>query len=89
LLLLVLVVGIAAYWYLVYFKPGMKEASSPTVTETKLIKKTETTGDSSPSGQMNEMPESENTPSEINNQAVDEMDQIILSVDGSEDLSDL
>lgn len=33
--------------------------------------------------------EDETTPEEINNQALDELDQLILSVEGTEDLSDL
>lgn len=88
ILLIVLMAGAAAYWYFMFYLPGLKNNASPTATETKLIKKTENTQESTDAS-FKQIPEDENTPGEIDNTSLDEMDQIILSVDGSEDLSDL
>jgi hypothetical protein len=71
------------------YLPNLETISTPTVTETKLIKKTSTMEKTEESMEFEVMVETENTPPEIDNETVEELDELIISIDEDEDLSDL
>jgi hypothetical protein len=71
------------------YLPNLEALSTTTATETKLIKKTAGSEEDKQNVEFETMEETENTPKEIDNDAVEELDEIILSIDANEDLSDL
>lgn len=91
ILFLALVIAGGIYWYINIYLPGISAYSAPSATETKYIKKTQVQ-ESSPqkeTTEFEELSEDESTPDEINNDVLNELDEIILSIEGNEDISDL
>ena len=91
ILFLSIIIGLVAYWYL---NLRQKPASTNQVEDkTILIKKTKESTVEEPEQEMvhfEEVNEDESTPEEINNEVLEELDEIILSLDEEdEDLSDL
>ena len=79
-----LVVGVGVYFFLGKAGDGDKMMEKETKV---LIKQTEE--ESEPNEAFGSLSEDSDTPEEINNDVVDELDELILSIEGNEDLSDL
>lgn len=88
IILLLIIIGGAIYSYFYLYLP-LQEAQQTPELETKLIKNTQEEEFEEENVVFEDIPETESTPQEINNQALEEMDEIMLSVEGDEDLSDL
>ncbi len=95
IILLSVLLGLAAYWYL-NLRPK-RQTPGTDEERTVLIKKTQDTSardmaeDEEPFlVSFEDLDEDEDTPEEINNEVLEELDQIILSLDeDDEDISDL
>lgn len=90
ILLLVLVVlsAFAAYWYL-YIRQPTPAPLSKTSTDDVYVKTEQNLEQEQEVEEFTALEEDASTPEEIDNEAMDELDQLILSVEGDEDLSDL
>ncbi len=91
LISLAIIVGLAAFWYVGYRKgPSLIPATLP-LGKDVFVKKSG--GDVDQGGIVGEefetLEQGESTPEEINNDVVEELDALILSIEDEEDLSDL
>lgn len=90
-LLLVIAGGLAAYWYLYVRQPSPQTSMEP-MDRDVFVRTTDDAGKEAEEmidEGFEEIVEDESTPEEINNQTLQELDELILSVEGDEDLTDL
>jgi len=89
LLLVVLLGGLAFYFLVLNKQSELDEMSSDLSGKEVFVKKTQEEEPEETEKIFDSIVEDENTPDEINNQVLYELDQIITSIDEDEDLSDL